>query len=657
MMQDTCLYASPLDASKRQIRLLEILSINDRIECRLHTETLNDDLRYVALSYVWGDPKKTIDIIVDGVETPVTTNLAEALKYVQNFWQYEYPTQSLTSFRIWVDALSINQLNSFERAEQVKLMPKIYSSADLVLAWLGSENPAMLVLAISTLAILTSAFQKAEWDIEKLCEMKWIVEYPSLIRPPECDERWKSIDFLARLPYWKRVWILQENTLASKLFYISPHAMIEQSSLASVCAMIDVIRVEIERRKTSRPIFIPSNVWLVFNAPKHTTFVSWQSFTWFGSAKSLVSSYGPEKSVEDNLQTSLILSQFGGKFQATEPKDHIYGLLGLDLLKINIDYSNRKSVKEVYIEYCHTVMEFIKHLNNRNVFFLLDGGIGVFENKLNFPSWVPNYPERARGEPSLAFDGKANLSSLVPTIPHPEIEGSILSLSGVTLGRVKRLGGQPLWKNFRDGELKAWCQNFITRQPRYPTNTMPSVWALFATAMRLQEVEHDTPTMLMLICFTLSLDFKIPATSHNHLEFIQTPEIDGFSVTVVDSGNNNPDMRINVAVGATLELEEPGQSMNERLSEVEYRMSVALNRNVNTKLFETDEGYFGMGPKFTAEDDIICMVDGYADLVLLRKCGNYYQYIGPCTAPGLPDKASKENLEKGNIEVKLFHII
>ena len=58
---------SPLDRSKREIRLLEITeSTTVSISCRLHTATLSDTLRFAALSYLWGDPSVRIPILVDG---------------------------------------------------------------------------------------------------------------------------------------------------------------------------------------------------------------------------------------------------------------------------------------------------------------------------------------------------------------------------------------------------------------------------------------------------------------------------------------------------------------------------------------------------------------------------------------------------------------
>ncbi|KAI3332202.1 HET-domain-containing protein [Xylariaceae sp. AK1471] len=588
-MQQSVLYSDPLVPSKREIRLLELLSDQNRIICRLHKATLSDTLQFAALSYVWRDPKETTDIVVNGVAVPVTTQLAAALK----------------------------RADLSERGKQVQFMPKIYASAELVLAWLRSEHLKKLAIAATTIMILSEAFREASWNLS------------NLIKLPE-------------LPYWNRAWILQENTLACNLFYISPYYMIEQRSLINVYAFISEISSELTKRRTPRPKFIPDNQYLLR----------------FEIAKRLFLAKATTTTPNKSLKHDLVLSQLGGTLQATDPKDHIYGLLGLHSLQVKIDYSDAKQVKDVYINYCHAVIDVIQRIGSRDLFFLLDSGIGLFHNKFDFPSWAPNYPEKAQGEPSLSFEGENRLASLIVDIPHPKLNGPVLSVAGATLDVLQRLGGAPTLKNLRSGEVRAWCQDFLQRHPRYPTNTMPSLWALFLVVMRLQALELDTLTFLLLECFKGSLKFDIPNTKYTPFtipQHTQTPILGGISVGIIENGSNNPDTVVfhSLDVGG----DDPAKSVKERFFEVEYRLIYTLKRNYNARLFETDGGYLGLGPKYSAEGDIICIIDGYEDLVLLRECGSYYQYVGPCIVPGLPGENIKEDLTSGDTKVQIFNII
>jgi hypothetical protein len=311
------LYIRPLLPSRRAIRLLEILFNNGHVEYRLHLATIGDDLRFEALSYVWGDPNDTTDIIVNGIKTAVTRNLAAALGQVLNFWRYEYPFRSLASLRLWVDALCINQADPVERREQVKLMPDVYSSAKLVIAWLGHEDPVSLWIGADTLWTLYNAFNEVVRDTDEMCKMNWIRKYPGLITAPDCNVRWKSVRHLLNLPYWTRVWVLQENTLASELLYLLPYAILGQSTLMALCSMFELLAVELHRRKIPRPKFIPDSVWLYFNPPKYIKFIQWGSISRLCMAR---------QSYHGSREPDPLLSQIGGILHATDPKDHIYGL-------------------------------------------------------------------------------------------------------------------------------------------------------------------------------------------------------------------------------------------------------------------------------------------------------------------------------------------
>ena len=167
-MERPLLYPEPLDCSKQQIRLLELQSTDKSIKWRLKTFTLDDKLHFAALSYVWGDGSATTDIEVNDTLVPVTTNLATALQHVRRYWQYEFPDRDPASFKIWVDALCIDQSNTRERGEQVQLMPKVYTSASLVLGWLGNEDNMELVQATLLIRILGDAFRSRSWDPVKL---------------------------------------------------------------------------------------------------------------------------------------------------------------------------------------------------------------------------------------------------------------------------------------------------------------------------------------------------------------------------------------------------------------------------------------------------------------------------------------------------------
>lgn len=652
------LYPARLDVTKPEIRLLEIIDDNDNgnVSCKLHTVTLDSSSHFAALSYVWGDWNAMTEITVNGRSISITKNLAGALKHARKYWKYEFPDKDSASFRIWADAICINQSDSLERSQQVTLMPQIYSKAKLVLGWLGDQHNEDISIATQTVGLIHAALASIGDDEHKLLQLEWLKNYPSLTVAPVCDRRWGALHVLGSLPYWRRVWILQENLLAATMFYITPTAMIEVNTLLQACVGFGVLCELIAENCVAKPDFVPSHVWMVFKPPEGTAFNGLREIQRLGSAK-----YTLQKMPSRNLGTSQILwghlhlSQYGGVLEATDPKDHIYGLLGISCLDIQIDYSDSKQLKDVYADYCRAVLQVLQQLPKRDIFFLRDADTA----ELNLPSWVPNYPARSRGDPTLIFRGAFNLSSIVPDIPFPSISGFELSISGVRLQNVKRIMRSPATiENLKKGgDGHAWVTEYLQRKPMY--NKIPSTWALFSAVARTPRFTLDTSNLLLLQDFLRILDLKPPQDIKkwgNIPVQYTTKEEGGISIGIIMDGySSNPSMITQVS--PALSYTDPVQALEDRMLEITYRLIHILKRNYHVKLFETGKELLGMGPQHCSEGDIVCVVDGYSDLVLLRKCGDRYRFVGPCSTFGISESSIKTALNEGVLKVETFHLI
>lgn len=73
-------------------------------------------------------------IIVDDVPFDVPKNLEALLQSLRIL------PDAKSGMKFWVDALCINQANTFEKNQQVKLMKSIYSKAFAVVVWLGGST-------------------------------------------------------------------------------------------------------------------------------------------------------------------------------------------------------------------------------------------------------------------------------------------------------------------------------------------------------------------------------------------------------------------------------------------------------------------------------------------------------------------------------------
>lgn len=170
---------SPLNpADPRAIQILNLLPSRDLegpVYCELRHSSLNEDnVRYEAVSYTWGDFKPGHRVFINGLYLDVTPNCLQALKSFR---------RKFHSRTLWVDAICIDQRDTDEsrreRDRQVMIMGDIYRKAQKVLAWLGPEEPTtartiskLKRLAISgaiehvpVLGLLTAAEPWAEWSL------------------------------------------------------------------------------------------------------------------------------------------------------------------------------------------------------------------------------------------------------------------------------------------------------------------------------------------------------------------------------------------------------------------------------------------------------------------------------------------------------------
>jgi hypothetical protein len=143
----------------------------ESLECGFVTVAdLTDAPPHDALSYVWGTNLCAEPVTCNGVTTIVTQQLADALKRLRHYlglesvvpWSSDHPLLSRKNawkgfarnrherrekydahdqeVLLWVDALCINQEDAVERANQVKMMGKIYGRARRVTVWLGKRE-------------------------------------------------------------------------------------------------------------------------------------------------------------------------------------------------------------------------------------------------------------------------------------------------------------------------------------------------------------------------------------------------------------------------------------------------------------------------------------------------------------------------------------
>lgn len=128
-------FYTPLDSSREEIRVIHLLpgEFDHEIKIELVPVSLSSEPppRYNALSYVWGREQCQAPALVNGKPFAITSNLDIALRYFRD---------RVVKKVLWVDAVCINQGDIVEKGIQVQMMGKIYSKAAQVFVWLGQAG-------------------------------------------------------------------------------------------------------------------------------------------------------------------------------------------------------------------------------------------------------------------------------------------------------------------------------------------------------------------------------------------------------------------------------------------------------------------------------------------------------------------------------------
>ncbi|KAI0868329.1 HET-domain-containing protein [Hypoxylon argillaceum] len=405
--------------------------------------------RYEALSYVWGDLSDPEHIFMDGgVPLPVTKNLYAALRSLR---------LPRSGRKLWIDALCINQSDYGEKKDQLGLMKRVYEQAEKVIAYLPLSAPDQsnineLVPKIMRASLLYRQHQQSEEKagselgqytgpfnsisnvkttkltknedeplstalVDAFGENKLYLESFGL--PREDSPLWDSWRRLFASPYFRRVWIRQEVTLGNNLHIwfgsgegdaaplIFAHHLLDQYSAsmnssynAAWCDSDEDNKDTLKER-------------LVGSANAKTMFRE-RIFTGRGR---------PQRRLIEVLATV-------GSFDATDPRDKIYALLGLArdgaFFAQHVSYAPSDSVERTFARFAKLFID-----RGEGIEVLLQAGFHEEEDE--WPSWVPHWENLKR----TAGSDTARWSGETPTHIQIDESNQNLVISGAILDDIE----------------------------------------------------------------------------------------------------------------------------------------------------------------------------------------------------------------------------
>ncbi|KAF5723790.1 heterokaryon incompatibility het-6 [Fusarium mundagurra] len=536
----------PLNKDKREIRLLKILPItsDNKVNCKLHTVLLTPDLYYTCISYVWGDPKATEEIIVDGTPTKVTVNLATALRHLKKHWtdieRKSDPELDTSKFRLWADAICINQKDDIERLHQVNMMADIYSSAAMVLAWLSSndEDVSEAFDAFERIVHIAEG-QVGHVDFTSLTETElYDVGVTAFLRDssllswlivPDTDpdglregmlkgsKSLEAIHQFAELKFWKRVWIHQEVVLARELYLLSPSRILQHSQCFIALFGLEVYMQKLadtnpesaQRLQIRTLKFLSSGILEIL-----MTRFKFQGIAGLPGI--------------DMWRLNLYLSLAS---EATKDLDYIYGLIAVTKAPIVPDYN--KSIRDVTLEFMAWAVPLWKSIHKKakkmnleallkdewryeisNILNSHAAGLSDFGRLHHLPSWAPVFPKAERRkaivrDPTERRSAFITVPELSSGLPIAVINDS-LWIKGIKAQVVKTVYDKPVSTGLLTHGLQECIMSF-TKSPQdmYP-NGKSVLEVLCCTLLRKESYENYAFDAGLCVGFWLYRDGKIP---------------------------------------------------------------------------------------------------------------------------------------------------
>ncbi|KAF4471983.1 HET domain-containing [Fusarium albosuccineum] len=411
---------SPLRRENSEIRLVRFVEPPDgstKLHLQLCHASMNDSA-FNALSYLWGDWTQTIDVVLNGQPFPIGSNLHDALKQLHE-----------NGFRswIWIDSICIHQSDLDEKSWQVQEMRTIFSQAECVYMWLGrgTDDTDKAVDFISLIgfqlvflgaiealhseedsnsirAYFTSRWSGEEYGSDQDPKVIGLARfmYDLMFHPALEDKRtiegkvineenpWYGLRDLARRGNWRRIWIIQEVTLArTGVVLCGTRSMALDSFHMTLMALQRCLRYD----------------------PRPTTFFNGHHIAGFhttwGSLLPLVarSSQRHYKNASTTLASILYRNSIpGGNHEASDPRDLVFGLLGIiddaDQLGLCADYT--LSMAHVFTTVTKAFLASADEaalFNGYQLRSCISHNIGVD----GLPSWVPDW--RKVGKNGIVF--------------------------------------------------------------------------------------------------------------------------------------------------------------------------------------------------------------------------------------------------------------
>lgn len=360
---------SPLSRELEHIRLLVVQAgpKHEDAYCNLRIVSLLDRPMYETISYVWGDAKVRGSIHLNGEPMDVPASSEGAIRRVK------LPDKDRI---IWIDAVCIDQKNVAERGHQVGIMDKIYEKGRLnliCLDFIGDRGEDVV-------ETVESILQDARRETNDLKDFgKTVFGYDQIAFVPSNTplsvtvDLQPLLDFLASA-WFGRKWVLQEAALAPSSICLYREHSIPLINVLQACAWL-------------------SHKYIATGIPWDDNLDRGSKM--FNFVEKNHGLYSPEFGVPPYLVEFL----FTGELATTDPRDQVFGVIGLYKQFARL----RKSLQQLPSElaspdynistadlFTAATRFTVKERGDLGVLRFVEKFSGA-EGDAGYPSWVPRW--------------------------------------------------------------------------------------------------------------------------------------------------------------------------------------------------------------------------------------------------------------------------
>ncbi|KAE9365013.1 HET-domain-containing protein [Stipitochalara longipes BDJ] len=541
---------------------------------------------YEALSYCWGDSNNKVDIICNERRLAVTANLYDALQALRDAQKPRV---------LWVDAMCINQTDNAEKSHQVRSMDKIYKNARAVPVWLGKDDEE---IAEDCFKLVRETVNHMGPQLEQLEEygitgVNWSLAPAVTI----CNDgaRWAKVKTLTDLPWFSRVWVVQEVALAKTCSLRWGHHELNIADLVELCCWN-------EARPDIKSVTGGWGSGMLLNLFDDFYATYGNSNSWTTSKPLLRYQMELGRANIDKICLSGLLRS-SGTINASDPRDHIYAFLGHPLastasgLIIEPDYG--KPLVDVYTDAAFSLLQHPRE------------GPGILTSVVHttsddvegqvFPSWVPRWDENTAVKLRLLATGyawyAAGGSDLAPSRMD---EYKVLTILGIAFETVTWVS-QPFRMENLDFDIDKWEDRYRNTRVSFIDNLWQELLTMWDGSQ--DEFEH---------MFSVALVREYPGNKHG-----------------IGPRHRNQFLAYRHTIYKALDQDHYSPFDDKEFTGYAEKYLICMKTAYNRSLVLTKAGRMGMVPPCTRPGDMCFVIPGMAvPLVLRPKVNGRYNLVG-----------------------------